>query len=98
MMQVQHQVLKRIIALLCITILLSYASVVFLPHSHECIDLNCTVCDAIEISRNLLIEIGLLVTVCLLTLLKFIILTNKHTYFIPIRDGTPVALKVRLLD
>ena len=89
--------LKGAIAILCILVLLAYASIVFLPHAHECAGVDCSVCAIIETSRNLLLGDVLSVALCQLTCFSFVI-HNTYSYIKFIRDGTPVGLKVKLLN
>ena len=88
---------KSIVALLCILIIIAYTSIVFLPHAHDCVGHDCTVCALIETSRNTMIGLALAATVHQLANIVF---TNSITYkSIPLsNNGTPVALKVKLSD
>ena len=88
---------KNIVALLCILIIVAYTSIVFLPHVHDCVDPDCTVCALIETSRNTLIGLALLAVVYQL---PNIVSTISSSYkSIPSgNQGTPVALKVKLSD
>lgn len=91
---------RRLFAVLagfCILMILAYTSIVFLPHAHECTSMGCSVCAVIETSRNLLLGIALFAVACLSMRFCFAI-HNTHSYIEPIRDGTPVGLKVKLSD
>lgn len=97
-MKIQRYGCKRIVALLCIILILVYTSVVFLPHSHdECIDAECAVCLFIESSRNLLVAIALVWMACRLNV---IISTITNSFFdnLSSREYTLVGLKVKLSD
>ena len=88
---------KNIVALLCILIIVVYISIVFLPHVHDCVDPDCTVCALIETSRNTLIGLALLAVVYQLPNIVFTISSSYKS--IPSgNQATPVALKVKLSD
>ena len=88
---------KRIVALLCILIIVAYTSIIILPHAHNCVGPDCTVCALIEISRDTMIGFVLAATV---HQLANIAITISNSYkFMPLGNGgTPVALKVKLSD
>jgi hypothetical protein len=88
---------KNIVVILCIIIIIAYTSIVFLPHVHDCVGPDCTVCALIETSRNTLIGLALLVVVYQLPNIVFTISSSYKS--IPSgNQGTPVALKVKLSD
>ena len=89
--------LKGALAILCILVILAYASIVFLPHTHERAGVDCSICAIIETSRNLLLGVALSAALCQLPYFPFVI-PNKHFYIKSVRDGTPVGLKVKLSD
>ena len=87
---------NSVVAVLCIVIIIAYASIIFIPHEHECLDADCSVCALIETSRNTMIGLALAATV---HQLANIIFTISNTYkSIPLGNDTPVALKVKLSD
>ena len=87
---------KSIVAFLCILLVIVYTSIVFLPHTHDCVGADCSVCALIETSRNTMIGLALAATV---HQLANIIFTISNTYkSIPLSNDTPVALKVKLSD
>ena len=88
---------KNIVVILCIIIIIAYTSIVFLPHIHDCVGPDCTVCTLIETSRNTLIGLALLSVVYQL---QNIVLTISSSYksILSGNQGTPVALKVKLSD
>jgi len=88
--------LKTIVAILCI-IIIACASIVFLPHIHDCVDPDCTVCALIETSCNTLIGLALIAVVYLLPNIVFTI-SNSYKSIPSGNKGTPVALKVKLSD
>ena len=88
---------KNIVALLCILIIVVYTSIVFLPHIHDCVGPDCTVCTLIETSRNSLIGLALIAVVYQFANIVFTISSSYKS--IPSgNQGTPVALKVKLSD
>ena len=88
---------KNIVVILCIIIIIAYTSIVFLPHIHDCVGPDCTVCALIETTRNTMIGLALATTVHQLANILFTIYCSYKS--IPSGDnGTPVALKVKLSD
>ena len=89
--------LKRCIALLCIIIIIVYASLMFFLHSHECLDADCSICALVETSRGKLIGSALIAIGFQLTTIAFLI--SREYKVKPLGgDTTPVALKVKLSD
>ena len=88
---------KNILALLCILIIVVYTSIVFLPHAHDCVGSDCTVCALIETSRNSLIGLALIAAVYQLPNIVFTI-SSSYKSILSGNKGTPVALKVKLSD
>ena len=88
---------KSIVAFLCILIIVAYTSIIFLPHAHDCVGSDCTVCALIEASRDTMIGLVLVATVHQLANILFTISSSYKS--IPSgNNGTPVALKVKLSD
>ena len=88
---------KSIVAFLCILLVIAYTSIIFLPHAHDCVGPDCTVCALIETSRNTMIGLALLAVVYQLPNIVFTISSSYKS--IPSgNQGTPVALKVKLSD
>lgn len=88
---------NSIIAFLCILLVIAYTSIIFLPHAHDCVSSDCTVCALIETSRNTMIGLVLVATVHQLANILFTISCSYRS--IPSgNNGTPVALKVKLSD
>ena len=88
---------KNIVVILCIIIIIAYTSIVFLPHVHDCVGPDCTVCALIETSRNTLIGLALLAVVYQFANIVFTISSSYKS--IPSgNQATPVALKVKLSD
>ena len=88
---------KSIVAFLCILLVIAYTSIIFLPHIHDCVGPDCTVCTLIETSRNSLIGLALIAVVYQFANILFTISCSYKS--IPSgNNGTPVALKVKLSD
>ena len=88
---------KSIVAFLCILLIITYTSIIFLPHAHDCVGSDCTVCALIETSRNTMIGIVLAATVHQSANILFT-LSNSYKSMPLGNSGTPVALKVKLSD
>ena len=88
---------KNIVVILCIIIIIAYTSVAFLPHIHDCVGPDCTVCAFIETSRNSLIGLALIAVVYQFANIVFTILSSYKSIQSG-NKGTPVALKVKLSD
>ena len=88
---------KSIVAFLCILLVIVYTSIVFLPHIHDCVGSDCTVCALIETSRNLLIGFALIAVVYQFANIVFTI-SSSYKSILSGNKGTPVALKVKLSD
>ena len=87
--------LKKILALLCVFLILAYALVVFLPHTHCCCDISCAACNVIESCQKILYNILLFAVIY--PILKFIYFIERICYrILSVRDQTPVGLKVKL--
>ena len=88
---------KSVVAFLCILLIIAYTAIIFLPHAHDCVGSDCTVCALIETSRNTMIGLVLVATVHQLANILFTILCSYKS--IPSgNNGTPVTLKVKLSD
>ena len=93
----QGKKMKSAVAILCIVIIIAYASIIFLPHAHDCVGSDCTVCALIETSRNTMIGLVLAAAVHQLANILYTISCSYKS--IPSgSNGTPVALKVKLSD
>lgn len=77
--------------------ILACALIVFLPHSHECVEMDCSVCAVIESSRKILLLLALSASFCHLAKIQFVLI-DTHPRILSVRDGTPVGLKVKLSD
>ena len=88
---------KNIVVILCIIIIIAYTSIVFLPHIHDCVGPDCTVCALIETSRNSLIGLALIAVVYQFANIVFTI-SSSYKSILSGNNGTPVALKVKLSD
>ena len=88
---------KSIVAFLCILLVIAYTSIAFLPHIHDCVGPDCTVCALIETSRNSLIGLALIAVVYQFANIVFTI-SSSYKSILSGNNGTPVALKVKLSD
>ena len=88
---------NSVVAVLCIVIIIAYAAVIFIPHPHDCVGADCSVCALIETSRNTLIGIALINAAWQLFDIAFVI-PNAHYFIFFGNNGTPVTLKVKLSD
>ena len=88
---------KSIVAFLCILLVIVYTSIVFLPHIHDCVGPDCTVCTLIETSRNSLIGLALIAVVYQFANIVFTI-SSLYKSILSGNNGTPVALKVKLSE
>ena len=88
---------KSIVAFLCILLVIAYTSIIFLPHAHDCVGSDCTVCALIETSRNSLIGLALIAVVYQFANIVFTI-SSSYKSILSGNKGTPVALKVKLSD
>ena len=88
---------KSIVAFLCILLVITHTSILFLPHVHDCVDPDCTVCTLIETSRNSLIGLALIAVVYQFANIVCTI-SSSYKSILSGNKGTPVALKVKLSD
>ena len=88
---------KNIVVILCIIIIIAYTSIVFLPHIHDCVGPDCTVCTLIETSRNSLIGLALIAVVYQFANIVFTI-SSSYKSILSGNKCTPIALKVKLSD
>ena len=88
---------KSIVAFLCILLIIAYTSIIFLPHAHDCVGSDCTLCALIEISRNTIIGLAIAATAHQLANILFTI-SSLYKSISSGNNGTPVALKVKLSD
>ena len=94
-MKIRYNALKKLCAVLCVILIIAYASVVFLPHSHDSVDTDCTACLIIESSFELLFAIAILLAV--VWLVHFFVFNYKpYIHISSGRESTPVGLKVKL--
>ena len=85
----------RVVSLICVALIVLYASAVFLPHDHEDCDSECVACVVIERIEKLISGL----TVC--ALLTGLILSDRAFAIaeicgIKILKNTPVKLRVKL--
>lgn len=91
----QH--LKKVLAALCVILILAYAFIVFLPHSHDSFDADCNVCSIIEFSKKALVALAVCVAAWQILWLEYVI-PNISRDALFAREKTPVGLKVKLSD
>ena len=92
-----NRIFKLLMAVVCILLVLVYASAMLLPHSHESGDENCAACALIKSSSGLATVIGL----CFIPSLGKSIAYPKFDLFrnaLILHDSAPVWLKVKLSD
>ena len=94
---IQSRKRKIFVLVLSIAIIIASASVIWIPHAHECFGVDCTVCDWVEAARDTLIGIAFAVAIWQLSNLAFLFL-NTHYFIFLTNSKTPVALKVKLSD
>ena len=88
----------RIIALvLTLALILACAFIAFLPYSHECAGSDCSVCALIESTRRVLLAAAS-ATVLAKAAKTPVFLLGTYSDTEPVRNETPVGLKVKLSD
>lgn len=88
---------KMIIAGVCVVLILAYAFIVFLPHAHGSCGTGCTVCALMESSKDMLIAFAGCAVVWKI-INRENILSGICRDTVPMRDTTPVGLKVKFSD
>ena len=96
-MQKDYRKLIISISIIVIAMLVAYTFITYLPHEHECIDADCTICNMVDSKNDILTGAALLSTAQLLPLLSFIFLF-AYKQVVSFGKSTPVGLKVKLLD
>ena len=96
-MVMQSKRFRTVAVALTVILILAYALIVFIPHSHECVELHCAVCDTIKSVQKLISGAIIVIALCLAPKILFIA-TNAYLIAIKARDCTPVGLKVKLSD
>lgn len=87
--------MKKIIAVLCIVIFLSCILVEFLPHSHECPDTECTLCNIIENIRGEKLTLATC-GMFLCSLYFTYLFPSRIFYLLCTQEDTLINLKVKL--
>ena len=85
---------KRLGSFLCILLILTCASAVIIPHSHEHAGYDCFLCGIIEISRYLLLGLCFFAMFCPET--EDSNTDSTRVRFSPEPKRSPVSLKVKL--
>lgn len=85
----------KIVSALVIISLVACALIISFPHGHECLGLDCAVCNVMDSSRDILLVIVLLSIAQFLLgiLFVFSFARERITLF---SEKTPVGLKVKL--
>ncbi len=96
-MKIRFCALKKLCAVLCVVLIVAYASVVFLPHSHDSVDTDCAACLIIESTLELLYLAVLILAVGWLPQ-SFIYNPKPYIHILSGRESTPVGRKVKLSD
>ena len=88
---------KRYVVFLCVVLVLFHVFVLFLPHTDDCVEVDCFVCALIGTSRKLLVGVVLSLMLYHLTdfLNRAVGVCRKR---IRIDGTTPISLKVKLLN
>ena len=89
--------LRKLLPLLIIVLLAAYAMIICLPHGHDCLEADCAICNMIDSTQDILISASLLAIAQILPRIVFM-LPALHKHIVLFGEGTPVALKVKLLD
>ena len=85
---------KRLGSFLCILLILTCASAVIIPHSHEHAGYDCRLCEIVEISRSM--SLGLFCSILICQLTDHCCISIIQTDSFAERERTPVDLKVKL--
>ena len=107
-MKIGQRTQSRLIAVLCILLVMACTSVIFLPHSHEIspdamanshgfLNSNCAICVVLDISRVMLLGLVLTAIIHSMTALR-ICMDPPYQYVSAGREATPVGLKVKISD
>ena len=89
--------LRRLLSILIIVLLVAYAMIVYWPHGHDCLEADCAVCNMIDSTKDILIGASLLAIAQMLPRIIFILPALRERIVL-FSEGTPVGLKVKLLD
>ena len=87
--------LFRAMALICILLVILYASAVFLPHDHQGCDSECVACAVIEKWETLISGMAICALLCGFDLYDKVLTTIGHDH-IAQTENTPVKLRVKL--
>ena len=96
-MEKDYKSLKIVFMLIVVALLVAYAFIAYVPHSHECVDADCVICNLLDLRNDILPSAALLSIAQLLPLLMFL-LPLSHERIVPLCESTPVELKVKLSD
>ena len=87
--------LCEIFSVIVVVLLVACAVIVYFPHGHECIELDCALCNMIDLSRDILFAIALLSIAQIFPSILFIFLFARERIAL-FSEKTPVGLKVKL--
>lgn len=93
-MNTTKQRTKKLIALICLFVVLSFAFLSLVPHSHTEVEQNCQICSIIENTNIAVIKTTTISSIIQWTLINF--LSALYLLIISLRGETPVGLKVKL--
>ena len=91
-MKTKKHFLKMAITLLCVFLVLTYASVIFLPHDHCSCSYECMICEILATPFFAILSCASIAMIFGEISIEF---THFHTVILT-RNSTPVGLKVKL--
>ena len=86
---------KRLISFICAILILSYAFIIFLSHSHTCSDTTCEICFLANATKGALLFLLLLCSIYGVSHL-YSVAPCSDAYRLSYRENTPVGQKVKL--
>ena len=92
-----NQKFRRLLAFICILLVLVYASALLLPHSHEDGDEHCVICALIKVTGGIPAATGLYFLFSFREASPYRCFDPFHDALI-LHDSAPVWLKVKLSD
>jgi uncharacterized membrane protein len=93
-MNTTKQRTKKLIALICFFVVLSFTFLSLVPHAHTEVEQNCQICSIIENTNIAVIKTTTISSIIQWTLINF--LSGLYLLIISLRGETPVGLKVKL--
>ena len=86
---------KRLISFICAILILSYAFIIFISHSHSCSDNACEICLIAKVTKGGLLSLSLFCAIYGASHLYSAILYSA-THRLSHKENTPVGQKVKL--